>query len=127
MTAGLSIGDQIVIDVIDVVAAERESETLCCGFCGREQADVLTLLTGSTGQICNFCVTAFSEAVSQGRPLPIGASFRDESELSCGFCGKGTAITRSVIVRNGAAVCPECLRTASDIQAEARHTTPGET
>jgi ATP-dependent protease Clp ATPase subunit len=117
MTANLGVGDQIVIEVVDLVG-ERESEPLHCDFCGRDVTEVSTLVQGSAGSICDQCITEFSTAVHQGHTLPLGASFRDDSEVSCRFCGQAPPVIGPVVMRNGAAVCGECLRTGADILSD---------
>ena len=114
MTANFSIGDQIVIEVVDA-AAEGEPEPLQCDFCGRDVHEISTLVQGKAGSICDLCITGFSTAVHKGSALPVGASFRDDSELPCRFCGKAPRAGTAVVVRNGAAICAECLRTGADI------------
>ena len=116
MTANFGIGDQIVIEVVDA-AAEGESEPLRCDFCGLDVHEVSTLIQGKAGSICNLCITGFSTAVHKGSALPVGASFREDSGLACRFCGR-VPTANAVVVRNGAAICPECLRTGADILGE---------
>jgi hypothetical protein len=117
MTASLGVGDQIVIEVVDAVA-EGESEPLHCDFCGRDVHDVSILVQGKTGSICDQCITGFSTAVHKGSALPVGASFSNDSESPCRFCGKAPPAIAAVVMRNGAAVCAECLRTGADILGE---------
>jgi hypothetical protein len=54
--------------------------------------------------------------VARGQ-LPVGAFIRDVPPWKCGFCGKEPGAVPGVFVRNGAAICPECLRVAADIQS----------
>ena len=123
MTASLGVGDQIVIEVIDAVSQE-ESEPHHCDFCGRDAHEVSVLVQGKTGSICNVCITALSTAVHKGKALPVGASFRDDSDSACRFCGKAPPAVSAVVLRNGAGVCAECLRTAADILEERPRSNP---
>jgi ClpX C4-type zinc finger len=90
MTASLGIGDQIVIEVVDALT-ERESEPQHCDFCGRDAHDVSILVQGQTGSICDQCISGFSTAVHKGSALPVGASFSNDSDSPCRFCGGTTS------------------------------------
>jgi hypothetical protein len=115
LAANLRVGDTVTIEVVDLVAeAESESE-MSCRFCGCGFHEVASLIKGPTVAICDRCTVAFSEAVRMCGQLPTGAAFRPEPEWSCGFCGKLAADVAGVIVRNQAAICPECLRTCHDL------------
>jgi hypothetical protein len=113
MTACLGVGDRIVIEVVD--ATVEAGEPPRCDFCGREAVEVSAVVQGQAGSICDLCVSGFSAAVHKGDTLPTGASFRDDSISTCRFCGKAPPAIGGVVVRNGAALCAECLRTAADI------------
>ena len=117
MTADLTAGDQIVIEIVDA-AAERRSEPPHCDFCGRDVFEARTLLHGTTGSICDVCIMEFSTAVHRAGPLPIGASFRGAPALPCRFCGKEPPAIEGVVMRNGAAICAECLRTSADLLSD---------
>jgi hypothetical protein len=108
---------EIVISVVDLSEAE-EAPPPACSFCGRAVHDVSTLVRGPAAAICDNCIRSFSTAVRTATELPASASIRDDSEWSCGFCSNQPANTGGVVVRNGAAVCPACLRVCSDILAE---------
>ena len=75
-------------------------------------------MVGQSKGICDLCIAGFSEAVKHGTELPLGASIRDEPQWVCDFCASLPGTIPGVVVRNGAAVCPECLRAAADILAE---------
>jgi len=117
LTADLKIGDEIVIRVVDLSEAEQ-GPPLGCSFCGREVHDVSTLVHGPAAAICDDCIQGFSTALRTSTQLPTGASIRGESEWRCGFCSNQPTNTGGLVVRNGAAVCPECLRACSDILTE---------
>jgi hypothetical protein len=114
LTSNMKVGDEIVIRVVDTVGLEN-SGPAGCSFCGREVNDLSTLVQGDSAAICDGCIRAFSAAVKNGTALPLGASFRDEPEWVCGFCGRQPSLLPAVVVRNSAAVCAECLRTCSDL------------
>jgi glucokinase len=123
MTASLGIGDQIVIEVVDALT-ERESEPQHCDFCGRDAHDVSILVQGQTGSICDQCISGFSTAVHKGSALPVGASFSNDSDSPCRFCGKAPPAITAVVMRNGAAVCAECLRAGADMLGERPNRSP---
>jgi ATP-dependent protease Clp ATPase subunit len=113
----LSVGDEIAIRVVDTSEFET-SEPLTCSFCGREVHEVSTVVQGHTAAICDRCIISFSSAVKNATELPVGASIRDESTWTCGFCHNQPGDIAGVVVRNGAAVCPECLRSCAEILDE---------
>ena len=116
LAANLKIGDTVKIEVVDLVAgAESENEEFACGFCGRDMHAVRNLIQGQDVAICDGCTMAFSEAVRTGGRLPTGAIIQDEPKWVCGFCSKVAAGMAGVIVRNAAAICPECLSACNDI------------
>ena len=116
-TANMSVGDEILIRVVDPVQLEEDLPPLICSFCGKDANDVHSLITGSSAAICDDCIGDFSAAVKDGRELPLGASLRDEPQWVCGLCANQPGVVPGVVVRNGAAVCPECLRVCSDLLA----------
>jgi hypothetical protein len=73
------------------------------------------LVQGTDVAICDTCTTGLSRAIKDGAPLPVGSSIRDASDLLCGFCRNKSGHVTGVVVRNGAAICPECLRTCAEI------------
>lgn len=117
LTANLRVGDEIAIRVVDSSQFEAAGPSTC-SFCGREVLEVSTVVQGQTAAICDRCVASFSMAVKNGTELPVGASIRDEPTWACGFCHNQPGNITGVVVRNGAAVCPECLRTCAEIIEE---------
>jgi len=117
LAANLKVGDEITVQIVDS-SEQLDSIPDACSFCGREWQEVSNLVKGETVTICDRCVSAFSEAVTTQKELPIGTAIRDESSWACGFCKNSPDIIPGVIVRNGAAICPECLRACSDILSE---------
>ena len=117
LAADLKVGDEIVISVVDLSETE-DAPPLACSFCGQAVHDVSTLVRGPAAAICDNCIRSFSTAVRTATELPAGASIRDDSKWSCGFCSNQPANTGGLVVRNGPAVCPVCLRACSDILAE---------
>jgi len=117
LDADLKIGDEIVISVVDLSEIE-EGPPQTCSFCARAVHDVSSLIVGPAAAICDSCIRSLSTAVRNASELPLGASIREEPDWKCGFCSNGPANTGGVIVRNGAAVCPECLRVCSDMLGE---------
>lgn len=116
LAAHLKVGDSVQIDVVDLLA-ENESQNvdLACGFCGLDTHAVTNLIQGQSASICDLCTVTFSEAVGGGGRLPTGAAFRDEPEWACGFCSRAATALAGVVVRNGAAICPECLSACRDL------------
>jgi hypothetical protein len=117
LTATLRVGDEITIRVVDTSELEASGPSTC-SFCGREVHEVSTIVQGQAAAICDRCVTSFSTAVKNGTELPAGASIRDEPTWTCGFCDNQPGNIAGVVVRNGAAVCPECLRACAEIIEE---------
>ncbi len=117
LAANLDVGDEIIVQIEDTVE-KLDSVPDVCHFCGREMQDVSNLITGQLAAICNRCVAEFSESLIEGKKLPLGAAIRDESSWACAFCEKHPDNIPGVIVRNGTAICPECLRACSDISSD---------
>ena len=117
LVANLKVGDEINIQILNDCHQDK-SIPYSCSFCAKEAHEVSNLMQGTRAMICDQCVTAFSEALGSQKALPIGASIHDETSLVCGFCNNKPRIIPGVIVRNGAAICPECLRACTDILSE---------
>lgn len=117
LVADLKVGDEIVVKIIDSL---REIDQIpdTCSFCGRESHEVSGFIAGGNVVICEECVTGFSQAITAQKRLPIGAAIHDEPSWACGFCGKSPDVIPGLIVRNGAAICPECLHACSDISSQ---------
>lgn len=113
----LKIGDEIVVRVVET-AEQEDLEPPRCSFCGRESHEVSSLIAGQSAYICDGCINSFTSTLKGGTELPLGASIRDEHEWICGLCGKQPGTIPGVIVRNGAAVCPECLHACSDLLSD---------
>lgn len=117
LAANLAVGDEIVIRVVDPAGLEA-AVPAGCSFCGAEVHDLSSLVQGPSAAICDRCVAGLGAALQQKGPLPLGASIRDEPDWSCGFCGTRPGAGSGVMVRNGAAVCPECLRACVELVGE---------
>ena len=112
--AHLGVGDEIQIRIVDATDIP-DSRPEGCNFCGRSIDEFQNLVQGADVAICDGCVAGFALSLTKSAALPVGASIRDGSGQSCGFCRKQSGDIAGVIVRNGAAICPECLRACSDI------------
>jgi hypothetical protein len=117
LASNLSVGDEILVQ-IEEFDEQSDSVPNACNFCGRDMHDVSNFITGLLAAICNRCVAEFSESLINGKKLPLGAAIRDESSWTCAFCEKHPDNIPGVIVRNGTAICPECLRVCSDISSD---------
>ncbi len=119
LAANLGVGDEIVVRIVDAID-EDDAAPLSCSFCARDLHEVSSLVQGhsATTAICDSCIVGLGEAVRNGSSLPLGASIHDEPHLVCGFCANQPGSVPGVIVRNGAAICAECLRACSDILAD---------
>jgi len=117
LTGNLRVGDEITIRIVDTSEFEATGPS-ACSFCAREVHEASTVVQGHTAAICDSCITNFSTAVKNGTELPVGASMRDEPTWICGFCHNQPGNVAGVVVRNGSAVCPECLRTCAELAHE---------
>lgn len=108
-------GDEISIRVLadEVIAASEGPKA--CSFCGNDMHYLTSLVAGPKVAVCDSCLVAFDAVVTQGAALPVGASIQQEGDRQCGFCLKGTPEVAGLLVRNRAAICPECLRACMDI------------
>lgn len=114
LDAHLGVGDEISIRIVDVVQSEGSSFENC-SFCGTGLNGIQNLVSGTHVAICDGCISALDAAVASAAPLPLGASLQDDPKQACGFCGNGPAVIAGVVVRNGNAICPECLRSCAEI------------
>jgi ClpX C4-type zinc finger len=112
--AHLGPGDVVTIHIVEAVETRKETPS-ACSFCGSGVGDIASLVEGRDVAICNLCIATLGAAVKAGGPLPLGASLRDDPEWPCGFCGTPPGDIPGVLVRNGSAICAECLRSCSDI------------
>lgn len=114
--ADLKPGDEISIRVLASDALpEVPWPNDSCTFCGRDSYHIGSLVAGSQAAICDFCLAAFHAVLTQNAPLPMGASIQEHEDVRCGFCLKGPPELAGLFVRNGAALCPECLRVCLDL------------
>jgi hypothetical protein len=114
LDAHLGVGDEVVIRIVDV--AESASPGLeTCSFCAGDLSGAASLIHGRQVAICSSCIALFDASLAAGMPLPLGAQFQDDPKQGCGFCGKAPGEVPGVVVRNGAALCPECLRSCAEI------------
>ena len=115
--ADLGPGDKITIRVMpnDEVSDSSDDAPDRCSFCGSGIHSVRSLVAGPQVAMCDSCVAVFHGVLSRGDPLPIGAAIQEHGEASCGFCSKMLPDVPGLLVRNAAAVCPECLRTCVEI------------
>src|SRR5688500_8750611 len=93
-------------------------KALSCSFCRREAQDVSVLINGESTAICNFCIVEFLEILgTAARAVPVGTDVHRDTESWCGFCGTRVKAVDGVVVRNGVAVCRNCLHCSADILA----------
>ncbi len=117
LDSNLSIGDEIRIRIVEAVEAAETWER-GCSFCAREIPEIERMIQGPKVAICSDCTNRFAESLSHGSALPVGASIHDDPQQPCGFCGKDPRDTGGVIVRNGAAICGECVRICEELVNE---------
>jgi len=117
LDAHLSIGDEIRVRIVETSSASS-SIPEACSFCVREAREVAKLVTGTKVGICDDCTKRFAASVKSGAALPIGASIQDDPQQACGFCGEDGSAVGGVIVRNGAAICGQCIRTCEELTEE---------
>jgi ClpX C4-type zinc finger protein len=111
----LQAGDEISIRLVSDEAAAHLAPPDGCSFCGSAIAQLASLVAGGQVAICGSCILAFDAVVTRSAALPVGASIREDAERHCGFCLKAPPEVAAVLVRNAAAICPECLRVCVDI------------
>jgi hypothetical protein len=121
LDARLQPGDEVLIRIVDAVDEDALAQDVCA-FCGSASHEVAKLIQAPKAAICDACVAAFDAVLRSGARLPLGASLRDDADRECSVCGKAPGFKPDeipgVFVRNGAAICAECLRACSDIMAE---------
>jgi len=114
LDAHLGIGDEVtirIVDALEMVASDHGE----CSYCGAGVDAVVSVVVGRRVAICGSCVAQFDAVLVSGAALPVGASLHDDPSRGCGFCGKFFGDVAGLIVRNGVAICPECMRTCADI------------
>src|SRR5215510_4977356 len=121
--ADLTPGDEISIRVLSDADSEAAADTApqSCSFCGSDVHQIRSLVAGPQVAICDSCLASFDGVIARGAALPMGASIQDhEGEARCGFCHKGPPEVVGLLVRNSAALCPECLRACVDMTRSTR-------
>jgi hypothetical protein len=108
-------GDEISIRVLADDEATASDAPEACSFCGSDMHHIESLVAGPQLAICDACICAFDAVVMRSQPLPLGAFIQQAGDLTCGFCLKGPPELAGLLVRNAAAICPECLRTCVDV------------
>jgi hypothetical protein len=118
-------GDEISIRVVadDEELTDPSRPPTSCSFCGANNYDIGSLVGGGRAAICDFCIQAFHGVIARGAALPLGASIQDRVEGQCNFCLKSPPEVPGLLVRNTAAICPECLHVCVDL-TEDRNTDP---
>jgi hypothetical protein len=113
--ADLHPGDEITIRVREDDELPASDVPEACSFCGSGTHHISSLVAGPQVAICDSCLRAFDAVVTRGAALPVGGSIRQDGDLRCGFCLKGPPEVAGVLVRNAAAICPECLHACVDM------------
>lgn len=120
--ADLGPGDEISIRVLtdeeNDAAAGGAPES--CSFCGSSVHEIRSLVAGPQVAICDSCLASFEAVIARGAALPVGASIQEQGDARCGFCQKAPPEVAGLLVRNAAAVCPECLRACVDMTRRTR-------
>jgi len=113
-------GDEISIRVLtdDEIPTGTTSFPTSCSFCGSDHFHISSLTGGPQVAICDGCLQVFHAVIIQGARLPLGASIRDQGPDQCDFCHKAPPEVPGLLVRNSAAICPECLRACLDLITE---------
>lgn len=119
LDADLKPGDAILIEVLEE-ATEEDATASGCDFCGRAWHEVSLSVESRTTTICGDCIDDFGGALGTNGTLPIAASFRDEPDCVCGFCGRRPKEIAGVIARNGHAICAPCVHACVDSKSDAR-------
>jgi hypothetical protein len=115
--ADLLPGDEVAIRVLsdeESWATSDQSPELC-SYCGSDFHCVRSLVAGPQVAICDSCLTLFHAVVANGAPLPVGASIHERNDVRCGFCQKSPPEVAGLLMRNAAAICPECLRACAEM------------
>lgn len=83
-----------------------------CGWCGKGDDQVETLIAGSDANICNLCVDLCKEAINQFTSRVAPGAKRPE----CSFCKKEPwTHKRRLTSGNGAHICQDCLELCDDV------------
>jgi ATP-dependent protease Clp ATPase subunit len=105
-------------------------DELQCSFCHRGQRDVGKLVAGREALICDACLPAAREVLTDRRPQwPTSAAmwFTDVVDLPCAFCTKRVGSTsrprrthplRGVAAAASAHICIECVELCDAIVEE---------
>lgn len=108
-------GDEISIRLLEeegVVAGEAPPG---CSFCGQDVYSVTSLVSGPRLAICDSCLGSFDAVIRTAAALPPGASIEQQGDRRCGFCLQGVPEVPGLLVRQEAAICPECLHACVDM------------
>jgi len=113
--ADLRPGDEISIRVLAEDDRTLSGAPVSCSFCGSDNYHIGSLVAGPQVAICDICLYAFHAVITQNAALPFGASIQHHGDARCGFCQKAPPEVAGLLMRNAAALCPECLRACMDL------------
>ena len=118
----LAVGDEIVIRIIQAAVCDepksREVTYIECSFCNKKQAEVVKLIAGPTGYICNECVRDSSDALAAGEPTGrITILVGKTAEARCSFCDQKPVGGVRIVGVPTARICNQCVTICEDVLA----------
>lgn len=81
---------------------------LFCSFCNKSYEQVQKLIAGPNVYICDECVNAFADPLSNNPETEIAVK-------KCSFCGKARSEIGRMIDKKNTRICNECLDISVEI------------
>lgn len=101
--------------MFDISRITRPDAPDRCSFCGKTQAQVMKLIAGSEGFICDGCVEVCNDVLAQeaaaARHTPAADPYSDapaDDPLPCLICGGTVPPTELITIPSRGAVCRAC-------------------
>jgi hypothetical protein len=109
----LSIGDVLTIKVVETenydIPPSQKIVYVQCSFCGKKEAEVVTLIAGANNYICNECVISCSQAIRENTAIGNISLFNSETNTSCSLCGKQNSEVERIVGVAENRICNQCV------------------
>ncbi|HVO95875.1 MAG TPA: ClpX C4-type zinc finger protein [Terriglobales bacterium] len=104
----------------------EEGKIANCSFCGKDQSEILKLITGPSVHICNECVVLCADILKkehfdESEKTPGDARADASAERLCGICMEPRETDELIFLPHAAYMCAGCLediQTVRDKRAE---------
>jgi hypothetical protein len=94
----------------------RKAGAAACSFCGVEQAEAGSLVSGPGVFICRSCVALSAEAITDAAAMTLpGGRVPAAVPLVCSFCDRPAGEAGRLVTGPGVRICERCVGFCADI------------